>query len=218
MPPDAMTNGDAATLGGYVAIATAACAAFVAGRFVEEVEPQWRVALDIVALAGAGVPHRRRARRRVARRGVRRRGRRARDDRAARRATRSPPGAARAYLGLALGYALLYLAPPEALVEGLADLPGAALALGASALAALRGAQLLGRARAGAGDETAAVLTRARATLGADRARSRCCTSPRRRSSRPSSPARACRTPASSTSAPASSASCCSARCGRSPA
>ena len=173
MPPDAMTNGDAATLGGYVAIATAACAAFVAGRFVEEVEPRWRVALDIVALAGTAYLTA------VALDGAWLATAYAAEAAALGTiALRSRTGVAgtgdevaawggAAYLGLALGYSLLYLAPPEALVEGLADLPGAALALGASALAALRGAQLLGRARAGADDAASAILTRARATLGA---------------------------------------------------
>jgi len=76
---------------------------------------------------------------------------------------------AAAYLGLALGYGLLVVAPVDALVAGLDDVPGTALALGAAALASLRGAQLLGRARCDAepGSELEDVLTRGRAVLGA---------------------------------------------------
>lgn len=165
-PPEAMTSGDAITLGGYAAIATAACAAFVAGRFLDEVRPQWRVALDGVALAGAAYLTA------VALDGpwlaaayaaeaaaLGTIGLRGRDEVAAWGAT--------AYLGLALGYAIAYLAPPGALVEGIDDLPGAALALGAAALAALRGAQLLGNARRDAGGEHAEELSKACATAAA---------------------------------------------------
>ena len=165
-PPEAMSNGDMIAFGGYAAIATAACAAFIAGRFVDEVQPQWRVALDSVALAGAAYltavaldgpwlaaayAAEAAALGSIALRG--------RDEVAAK-------GGA-AYLGLALAYALAYLAPPDALVEGLDDLPGAALALGTAAFAALRGAQLLGSARRHVGEELAEALTKARATLGA---------------------------------------------------
>lgn len=165
-PPAAMTNGDAIAFGGYVAIAITACAAFVAGRLVDGARPQWRVALDCAALTGAAyltavvldgawlaAAYAVEA---AALAGV---ASRSRDAVAAR-------GAA-ACLGLALGYALLYLAPPDALVEGLADVPGAALALGTAALAALRGAQLLGQARRGVPEEVAARLVRARSVLGA---------------------------------------------------
>jgi uncharacterized membrane protein len=166
-PPAAMTNGDAIAFGGYAAIATVACAAFVAGRFVDEVAPHWRVALDTVALAGAAYltavaldgpwlaaayAAEAAALGSIAFRG--------RDEVAARGAS--------AYLLLALGYALAYLAPPGALVEGLVDLPGAALALGAAAFAALRGVQLLGRALRDVPQQaTREILTRARAVLGA---------------------------------------------------
>ncbi len=188
VPPEAMSSGDAVAFGGYAAIATAACAAFVAGRFVDEVAPQWRVALDTTALAGAAyltavaldgswlaAAYAAEA---VALGTI---ALRSRDDVAG--------WGAGAYLGLALGYALIYLAPPDALVEGLDDLPGAALALGTAAFAALRGAQLLGQARrglaedeslgahgapeatrgasGGAASATLDLLTRARATLGA---------------------------------------------------
>jgi len=187
-PPEAMTNGDMIAFGGYAAIFTAVCAAFVAGRFVDEVAPEWRTALDTGALVGtayltavaldgpwlaAAYAAEAAALATIALR--------ARDHVAA--------WGGGAYLGLALGYALFYLAPPGALVEGLDDLPGAALALATAAFAALRGAQLLGHARrkvveaqpaggtvpATADDEATAnrghalveLLTRARATLGA---------------------------------------------------
>jgi uncharacterized membrane protein len=188
-PPAAMSNGDMIAFGGYAAIFTAVCAAFVAGRFVDEVAPQWRAALDTAALTGtayltavaldgpwlaAAYAAEAAALGSIALR--------TRDDVAA--------WGGGAYLGLALGYCLVYLAPPGALVEGLDDLPGAALALATAAFAALRGAQLLGHARRaavqkqatgpGATAATAAdvatatrrqaiveLLARARATLGA---------------------------------------------------
>ena len=165
-PPEAMSNGEVVTFGGYAAIATAACAAFIAGRFVDEVKPQWRAALDGVALAGAAYltavaldgpwlaaayATEAAALASIALRG--------RDVVAARGAT--------AFLGLALGYALVNLAPPNALVEGLDDLPGTALVLGTAAFAALLGAHQLGIARRDASEEHAAVLTKARAAAGA---------------------------------------------------
>jgi hypothetical protein len=64
-----------------------------------------------------------------------------------------------AFLALALGHALAFEAPPAALVEGLSSISAAALALGATALVALRGAGLLPRAR------TALATTAALATL-----------------------------------------------------
>ena len=158
-PPEAMSNGDAIAFGGYAAIFTAVCAAFIAGRFVDEVNPQWRVALDTAALAGAAYltavaldgpwlaaayAAEAAALGSIALRG--------RDHVAA--------WGGAAYLGLALGYALVYLAPPDALVEGLDDLPGAALALGAAAFAALRGAQLLGHARRDAVEPSAETSAR----------------------------------------------------------
>ena len=211
-----MSSGDAIAFGGYAAIATAACAAFVAGRFVDEVQPQWRVALDA---SRSPAPRTSRPSRSTARGSPRRTP--PRPPRSARSPLRGRDEVAGwgagAYLGLALGYALAYLAPPDALVEGLDDLPGAALALGAAAFAALRGAQLLGRRRrepaarrparagrrrrsrdpreaaAGAGPRPASSSSARPARRSARPARSRCCTSPRPRSSRPSSPARACR-------------------------
>jgi hypothetical protein len=50
--------------------------------------------------------------------------------------------AAVAHLGGALGHALVFEGPPDALIYGLRDVPAAAAALGAGALAALRCAQL----------------------------------------------------------------------------
>jgi uncharacterized membrane protein len=165
-PPHAMTHGEVIAAGGYVAIATAACAAFVAGRFVGEIKREWRAGLDIVAMTGAAyltavsldgpwlaVAYAAEA---VALGSI---ALRARDDVAA--------WGAGAYLGLALGHGLAFEAPPDALVNGVVDLSGAMLALGATAIAALRGAQLLGRARRDADEPTADVLSRARATLGA---------------------------------------------------
>ncbi len=164
-PPEAMSNGDAIAFGGYAAIFTAVCAAFIAGRFVDEVNPQWRVALDTAALAGAAYltavaldgpwlaaayAAEAAALGSIALRG--------RDHVAA--------WGGAAYLGLALGYALVYLAPPDALVEGLDDLPGAALALGAAAFAALRGAQLLGHARRDAAEPAAGTSPRSAETVG----------------------------------------------------
>lgn len=144
-PPDALSGGDPFAFGGYAAIAAAACAAFVAGRFVDEVRHEWRVALDVVALAGAAyltaaaldgpllaaafsaeafalATITLRARDTVAACG----------------------GAA--YLALALGHALVFEAPPDALVGGVGDLAGAALALGGAGAAALLGTHLLGQA------------------------------------------------------------------------
>jgi uncharacterized membrane protein len=174
-PPEAMSGGDPIAFAGYAAIFTAACAAFVAARFVDDVKPQWRTVLDAVALAGAAyltavaldgpwlaAAYATEA---VALGSIALRGR---DEVAA--------AGAGAYLGLALGYALVYLAPPAALVEGLADLPGAALALGTAAFAALRGAQLARRAlhdraaaagNGDASDKLGELLTRARDVLAA---------------------------------------------------
>ena len=145
-PPDALSTGDAFTFGGYAAVAATACAAFVAGRFVDDVRREWRVALDIVALSGAayltavaldgpllalGLAAEAVALGLIAARG---------------RDTVAAWGGG-AYLALALGHALVFEATPDALVEGVGDLPGAALALAAAAGAALFGMRLLrGRA------------------------------------------------------------------------
>ena len=167
-PPDALASDHAIAFGGYAAIAATACAACVAGRFVDDVRRDWRIALDIVALTGAAyltavaldgpalaVAYAAGA---VALGTI---GLHERDEVAA--------WGAGAYLGLAFGYGLLVIAPPEALVAGLDDVPGTALALAAAALAALHGAQLAGRARRDAepGDVLDGMLTRSRAILGA---------------------------------------------------
>ena len=141
-PPDALSTGDAFTLGGYAAVAATACAAFVAGRFVDDVRREWRVALDIVALSGAAyltavaldgpllaVAFAGEA---VALALI-----------AARERDTTAAWGGGAFLALALGHALVFEATPDALVAGVGDLPGAALALGAAAGAALFGMRLL---------------------------------------------------------------------------
>jgi len=165
-PPEAMTSGDAIAFGGYAAIATAACAAFVAGRFVDEVRPEWRMALDVVAMSGAAyltavaldgpVLAAAYAAEAVALGAI---GLRGRDGVAA--------WGGFAFLVLALGYGLFVQAPPDALVAGVDDLPGALLALAAGGLAALWGARLVGQAPDGGDEALAGELGRARATLGA---------------------------------------------------
>jgi uncharacterized membrane protein len=165
-PPDAITSGDAIAFGGYLAIAATACGAFVAGRFVDEVRHEWRAMLDAVALAGAAylttvaldgpALAAAYAAEAVALGAIAVRGRDA-----------VAAWGAGAYLGLALGHALLFEASPAALVAGLADLPGAVLALGAAAAAALCGGRLLGRAQTDAGTGAATLMARARATLAA---------------------------------------------------
>ena len=158
-PPDALTGGDAFAFGGYVAIAATACAAFVAGRFVDEVRHAWRIGLDVVALTGAayltaaaldgpllaaafGAEA-------IALGAIAQHGRDA-------VAAWGGP----AYLALALGHALVFEATPDALVDGVGDLAGAALALGAAAAAALWGMHLLG-------GQARDRWTQARATLAA---------------------------------------------------
>jgi hypothetical protein len=143
-PPAAVAAGDPIAFGAQLAIAATAAAAFVAGRFAAEIRPQWRAVLDGVALAGvaylsiltldgpvlaAAFAVQALALGTIAARG--------RDDVAA--------CGAGAFLALALGHALVFEAPLTALVEGLASVPAAALALGSAALVALRGAQLLPR-------------------------------------------------------------------------
>ena len=145
-PPAAVAAGDAVAFGAQVAIAATAAAAFVAARFVADIRPQWRAALDGVAMAGvaylsivtldgavlaAALAAEALTLGAIAARG--------RDDVAA--------CGAGGFLALSLGHALAYEAPPTALVEGLASIPAAALALAAAALVALRGAQLLERWR-----------------------------------------------------------------------
>ncbi len=141
-PPEMIAAGDPVTFSGHVAIAATAAAAFVAGRFAADIRPQWRAALDGVAMAGvaylsmltldgpllaAAFAAQALALGMVAARG--------RDDVAT--------YGAGAFLALALGHALVFEAPPTALVDGLDSIPAAAIALGAAAFAALRGSQLL---------------------------------------------------------------------------
>ena len=247
-PPETVLAGDAVAVGGYVAIAAAACAAFVAGRFVADVRRQWRMTLDAIALSGAAylttvaldgpalaVAFAAEA---VALGAIAARGRDA-----------VAGCGAGAYLGLALGYGVLIEVPVDALVHGADDLAGGALALAAAAGAAVLGVRQASQAHrtlaaehapttaatavaadgaapassaalaGGAAESPSAatshsraaalkLLDEARATL-PRRARSRCCTSPRSRSSPRSSRATAPRRPACSTSARASSGSCC---------
>ena len=146
-PPEALAAGDPVAFGAHLALASTAAAAFVAGRFAADIRPQWRAALDGVAMAavaylsaitldgpGLAVAFAAQA---LALCTIAARGR---DDVAA--------GGAAAFLTLALGHALVFEAPPDALVRGVGSIPDAAIALGAAALVALRGAQLLERARA----------------------------------------------------------------------
>ncbi|MEA2191719.1 MAG: hypothetical protein QOI73_1840, partial [Solirubrobacteraceae bacterium] len=131
-PPASVVAGDPIAFGGYAAIAVTACAAFVAGRFVDEVRREWRIALDVAALAGAAylttvaldgpALAAAYAAEAVALGAI---AVRARDDVAG--------WGAGAYLALAFGYGLLIEVPLDALVAGVGDLPGAALALGAAA-------------------------------------------------------------------------------------
>jgi hypothetical protein len=169
-PPDALATGDPFTFGGYAAIAATACAAFVAGRFVEDVRRQWRVVLDVVALTGAAyltavaldgpALAAAYAAEAVALGTIALRGRDA-----------VAAWGGGAYLVLALGHALAFEAPPQALLDGVGDLPGAALALGAGAAAALFGMRLVARAQrewlTGSGADVARVATRAHASLAA---------------------------------------------------
>lgn len=141
-PPDMIANGDPITFNGHIAIAATAAAAFVAGRFAADIRPQWRAALDGVAMAGvaylsmltldgpllaAAFAAQALALGTIAARG--------RDDVAM--------YGAGAFLALALGHALAFEAPPTALVDGLDSISAAAIALAAAAFAALRGSQLL---------------------------------------------------------------------------
>jgi hypothetical protein len=165
-PPDALSSGDAFAFGGYAAITATACAAFVAGRFVDAVRQQWRAGLDVVALTGAAYLTAAAldgpllaaafAAEAVALATIALRGR---------DAVAASGGAA--YLALALGHALVFEASPDALVEGVADLAGAVLALGAAGAAALAGMHLLGRARTPSATGEPSLLTQAHATLGA---------------------------------------------------
>jgi uncharacterized membrane protein len=141
-PPDALTTGDAFTVGGYAAIAATACAAFVAGRFVAGVRREWRVALDVVALTGAAYltavaldgPMLALA---FAGEAV------ALGLIAVREHDTVAAWGGGAYLGLALGHSLFFEATPDALVSGVGDLAGATLALAATAGAALVGMRLV---------------------------------------------------------------------------
>ena len=143
VPPDAVAGNDAVAVGGYAAIAGTAVAAFVAGRFVDAVRQEWRIGLDVVAMAGVAyltavaidgpLLAAAFAAEAVALGVIARRGR---DVVAA--------CGAGAYLALALWHALVFEAMPAALRDGLDDLAGAALALGSAGAAALFGLRLLG--------------------------------------------------------------------------
>jgi hypothetical protein len=145
-PPDALASGEPVALAGHLAIASTAAASFVAGHFAGDLRPRWHAALDAVALAGVAyltalaldgpalavaLAGEALALGTIAARG--------RDDVAA--------CGAGAFLALALGHALAFEAPPVALQSGLRSVPAAAVALGAVALTALRGARLLPRVR-----------------------------------------------------------------------
>ena len=153
MPPDAISSNEPFAFGAYAAIAATAGAAFIAGRFLDEVRQEWRVGLDVVAMTGAAYLTAAAidgpllaaafAAEAVALGVIARRGR---DSVAA--------WGGGAYLALALGHALVFEATPDSLVTGVGDLASAALALGAAAAAALLGMHMLQEARA-------------RATLGA---------------------------------------------------
>ncbi len=171
-PPDALSAGDAFTFGGYAAVAATACGAFIAGRFVDDVRREWRVGLDVVALTGAAYltavaldgPLLALA---LAGEAV------ALGLIAARERDTVAAWGGGAYLALALGHAFGFEATPDALVEGVGDLPGAALALAAAAGAALFGMRLLAPVKAAepapaSHDEHAvSLVTRAHATLAA---------------------------------------------------
>jgi uncharacterized membrane protein len=145
-PPDALATTGPIALGAQLAIATTACAAFVAARFTAGVRPAWRLALDAVAMSGlaylaaltldgallaAAFAAQAAALVTI--------GARARDDVAT--------YGGLSFLGLALVHALAFEAPPPALVAGLQSVPAAALALGAVAATAARAASLLPRMR-----------------------------------------------------------------------
>lgn len=170
MSPDAVAAGDTIAAGGYAAVAVVACAAFVAGHFVDDVRPEWRIGLDVVAMSAvaylttaaldgpvlaAAFAAEAAVLGSIARR------------------ERDPVAAwgGGAYLALALGHGLSLEAPPEALVAGLGDVPGAALALAAAGAAALLGARQLGQARRDralrAGDDARALMAHLHAALGA---------------------------------------------------
>jgi uncharacterized membrane protein len=145
-PPEVLSSGEPIALGAHLAIASTAAAAFVAGRFAADIRRQWRAALDATAMAAiayllmltldGAVLAAAFAAQALALGTI---GARSRDDVAA--------CGAGAFLALALGHALAFEAPPLALVDGLKSIVPAALALGAAALASLRGAQLLARHR-----------------------------------------------------------------------
>jgi len=145
VPPDDLMGAGSIELGGYVAVAGVACAAFVAGRFVQDVQRNWRLALDATAIAGiayltalaldgpmlaAALASEATVLARIAAR--------------ERDAVAAFGGGA--LLSAGLGHALLLDVPVDALVAGLDDVAGAALALGAAAGATWIGAWLLGDA------------------------------------------------------------------------
>ena len=155
-PPGALSSGDVVAVGGQLAIASVAAGAFVAGRFAGALRPGRRTALDGMAMAGVayltGLTFDGTALAiALALQAL------ALATIAARAGDDVPAWGAGAFLALALGHALAFEAPPAALVLGLEAVPAAALALGAVALAALRGAHLLARARTAL--QAAAALT-----------------------------------------------------------
>jgi len=145
-PPGTLASGDAIALGGHLAIAATAAGAFVAGRFAGDVRPEWRAALNAVAMTGVAYltalaldgPALAAA---LAGQAL------ALGTIAARSRERDAAFGAGAFLALALGHALAFEAPPVALVAGLESVPAAGLALGAVALVAMCGAHLLAHAR-----------------------------------------------------------------------
>ncbi len=167
-PPQAVLDGDAIAWGGYAAIAVTTCAAFVAGRFVDEVRREWRVTLDAMAMTGAAYLTT------VALDGALLAATFAAEavvlGFVAKR-TRDPVAAwgGGAYLALALGYGLFVQATPDALVSGLRDVAGGALVLGAGTAAALCGAWLLAHTTLSgtASDADRELHEAARATLAA---------------------------------------------------
>ncbi len=143
LPPDVISSNDPFEFGGYAAIAATAGAAFVAGRFVDQVRREWRIGLDVVALTGAAYLTA------VALDGAALAAAFAAEAVAlAAIAGRTRDAVAAwgggAFLALALGHALAFEATPDALVTGVDDLAGAALALGAAAAAAFFGMHVIG--------------------------------------------------------------------------
>ncbi len=140
-PPADVAAGYSVADGTHAAVAGAAIAAFVAGRFVDGVTATWRIVLDAVGIAGVAYLTA------LSLDGALLAGALAAEAVALGTIARRHGDAVAAAGGLAmlagaLGHALVFEARPDALVAGLDDVAGAALALGAAAGAALRGARL----------------------------------------------------------------------------